>query len=281
MTIYAPRGWPALSITPAQGLSWERYMTQQALSEPALFYVRLLFASGDMIRLHLLPRATATWLQYHAVRALNDALGDPVRAASDAVILAVGRIAWHESLYGDRTACTYLHRPAQARLIAARGGFEKLEFPPLVKRLMCLTDEIMARQSGSQRYFTLPPATSAPISPEKEDGRGSGRVEEVLSEADEEQQQEVEFTPQQKSEVLHSWVPPEAQTPTPGLTPPQSGSVAGSVVGSRTGSISGSVSTTPGSVVGESHNPVASAVGMGASGMSGSDRGSGGSSATL
>ena len=47
MKVFAPRGWPALKITNDQGMQWEWFMTQHALAEPALFYVRLLFATGD------------------------------------------------------------------------------------------------------------------------------------------------------------------------------------------------------------------------------------------
>lgn len=115
LTIYAPRGWPALKITREQGIKWEWFMTQHALAEPALFYVRLLFGSGDLIRLKVLKPEITYWLRAQAIKAINQALEDPARAISDPMILAVGRIALHESMYGDRHAANMIHRPAVRR----------------------------------------------------------------------------------------------------------------------------------------------------------------------
>ncbi|KAK4580432.1 hypothetical protein LTR86_000635 [Recurvomyces mirabilis] len=180
MTVFAPRGWPALRITNEQGLMWERFMTQHALAEPALFYVRLLFASGDMIRLGILPRETSYWLQAQAINAINEALQNPNRASSDGLILAVGRIGFHESMYGDRNAANTVHRPAQQRMIQMRGGMKALEFPELVKRLMRLTDSIMARQGGTARYI-------------------------------EDDEQSTNFTMTEGVRVLENWVPNQGQ----------------------------------------------------------------------
>lgn len=128
-------------------------MTQHALAEPALFYVRLLFASGDLIRLKVLKPEISYWLQTQAIQSLNEALKDPDRAASDAVILAVGRIAFHEFLYGRKEAASAIHRAAQKRMIEMRGGMKKLPFPDLVKRLMRMTDNAMAIQTGTPRML--------------------------------------------------------------------------------------------------------------------------------
>src|ERR1700759_209441 len=113
MQVFAPRGWPALKITNEQGTHWEWFMTQHALAEPALFYVRLLFATGDLVRLNVLQPRVTFWLQTQAITAINEALSHPKRATSDGLILAVGRIALHEALYGDKKAANTLHRPAQ------------------------------------------------------------------------------------------------------------------------------------------------------------------------
>ncbi|WPH04332.1 Hypothetical protein R9X50_00722100 [Acrodontium crateriforme] len=157
LTVFAPRAWPALRITREQGLNWEWFMTQHALAEPALFYVRLLFASGDLISLGVLKKEIQFWLRAQAIRAINEALADPKRATSDPLILAVGRIAFHESMYGDREAANAIHRPAQAHMIMMRGGMEALDFPDLVKRLMRWTDEVMSIQGGTRKF--LEPAT--------------------------------------------------------------------------------------------------------------------------
>ncbi|KAF7186588.1 hypothetical protein HII31_12146 [Pseudocercospora fuligena] len=153
MTVYAPRGWPALKISDDQGVKWEWFMTQNSLSDPALFYVRLLFGSGDMIRLGSMRPEIMYWLRQEAIKAINDALGDPNRSCSDALILAVGRIALHEHMYGDKYASSHVHRPAQKRMIEMRGGMKALEFPELVKRLMRWSDRIMAVGSGTPRML--------------------------------------------------------------------------------------------------------------------------------
>lgn len=153
LTIFAPRGWPALKITQKEGLHWEWFMTQHALASPALFYVRLLFASGDLIRLGALPVSVSVWLQIQAITALNIALSHPVIATSDPVILAVGRIALHESMYGDRHAANAIHRPAQRRMIELRGGMKALEYPELVKRLMRWADRVMAVKGNTARFL--------------------------------------------------------------------------------------------------------------------------------
>lgn len=153
MAVYAPRGWPALKITKEQGVRWEWFLTQNALSEPALFYVRLLFGSGDMIRLGAMRAEFMYWLRAQAIKSINEALCDPKRACSDALILAVGRIAMHEHMYGDRHAAVAIHRPAQKRMIDMRGGMRALEFPELVKRLMRWSDGVMAVGTKTQRLL--------------------------------------------------------------------------------------------------------------------------------
>ncbi|KAI6869578.1 hypothetical protein KC323_g2633 [Hortaea werneckii] len=180
LTEFAPRGWPALKITREQGIMWEHFMTQHALSDPALFYVRLLFACGDMIRLGVLRRETSWWCQARAIQAINEALADPKRATSDPLILAVGRIALHESMYGDKNAAHKMHRPAQAQMIRMRGGMKNLEMPGLVKRLMRWSDTVMAKQGNTQRFI------------EDDDDREN-------------------FTMNQSVSVLERWVPEEGQ----------------------------------------------------------------------
>lgn len=153
MTIYAPRGWPALRITQSQGIQWEWFLTQNALCEPALFYVRLLFGSGDLIRLGGLAPPYMLWLRARAIDSINAALSDPIRACSDALILAVGRIAMHEHMYGDREMSVAIHRPAQKRMIDMRGGMRALRFPEVVKRLMRWSDQVMAVGTGTERML--------------------------------------------------------------------------------------------------------------------------------
>lgn len=153
MTVFAPRAWPVLNITSDQGTRWEWFMTQHAMEEPALFYVRLLFASGDLIRIGSLNKECSYWLQTQAIKAINEALRDPKRSAGDGLILAVGRIALHECMYGDRNAANTVHRPAQRRMIDIRGGMSRLGFPDLVKRLMRWADRVMSMQGNTARLL--------------------------------------------------------------------------------------------------------------------------------
>lgn len=153
MTVFAPRAWPVLNITSDQGTRWEWFMTQHAMEEPALFYVRLLFASGDLIRIGSLNKECSYWLQTQAIKAINEALRDPKRSAGDGLILAVGRIALHECMYGDRNAANSVHRPAQRRMIDIRGGMARLGFPDLVKRLMRWSDRVMSMQGNTARLL--------------------------------------------------------------------------------------------------------------------------------
>ncbi|KAK5135048.1 hypothetical protein LTR08_005708 [Meristemomyces frigidus] len=85
------------------------------LVEPAMFYTSLTLASGIPVANGMLGVDKALWLRGQAVRALNEALDDPERATSNAVISSVGKIALHEHIYGDREAAHRIHRPAQQR----------------------------------------------------------------------------------------------------------------------------------------------------------------------
>lgn len=153
LTVFAPRAWPSLQITNKQGWAWEQFMTQHAMAEPALLYVRLLFASGELIKVGVLKREHSYSLQSKAIAAINEALSDPERSISDGMILAVGRIALHESIYGNRTAAMQIHRPAQRRMIDMRGGMKALEFPDLVKKLMRWADKMMSVQGNTDRLL--------------------------------------------------------------------------------------------------------------------------------
>ncbi|CAK3878385.1 Hypothetical predicted protein [Lecanosticta acicola] len=153
MKVYAPRGWSALRITDEQGAHWEWYMTQCSLAEPALFYVRLLFGSGDMVKLGGLRNEIQYWLRAQAIQSINDAIKDPKRCCSDALILAIGRIALHEHMHGDQYSSVHVHRPAQRRMVDMRGGMRNLQIPELIKRLMRWSDRIMAVGSGTEQLL--------------------------------------------------------------------------------------------------------------------------------
>lgn len=48
---------------------------------------------------------------------MNENLADPVRAISTEMILAVGLLAYHDHLTGDRVMANTVHRPAQQRYV--------------------------------------------------------------------------------------------------------------------------------------------------------------------
>lgn len=135
-TVFAPCAWAKLKITPSEGAEWERFVIQNAMEEPAFCYVRLLFGSGYLVRIGALRSDRYYHLQSKAIKAINDALSEEKRSISNGLILAVGRIALHECMYGDQNVADTIHRPAQRRMIDLRGGMKNLEFPHLVKRLM-------------------------------------------------------------------------------------------------------------------------------------------------
>lgn len=123
------------------------------LTEPALFYTSLFLATGIPVANGQMHVEKALWLRGQAVRALNEALDDPERATSNALISAVGKIALHEHIYGDRQASIKIHRPAQQRMIALRGGVEALGLPSITLQLMTWYDTLMAAETGTVAYF--------------------------------------------------------------------------------------------------------------------------------
>lgn len=98
--------------------------------EPALFYTSLFLASGIPVAEGYFPLKAALWLRFKTVEAMKQAIADPKRSLSTPVILAVGRIALHEHIYGDRQLAHGVHRPAQKRYIACRN----VSVPSLMQR---------------------------------------------------------------------------------------------------------------------------------------------------
>ncbi|KAK3670446.1 hypothetical protein LTR78_009687 [Recurvomyces mirabilis] len=127
-------------------------------SEPAVYYTSILLATGTPIATGTMELSKALPVRGMAVQAMNDALNDPDRATTNAMISAVGKIALHEHLYGDRVAANAVHRPAQQRMIALRGGIAALDLPRITIQFMVWSDTFMAAESRTPRYFTDLPA---------------------------------------------------------------------------------------------------------------------------
>lgn len=85
------------------------------LGEPALLYASLFFASGTPTARTKISDTERLWLRGEAVKALNEALDHPMRATSNAIIMAVGKVAMYEFMHGDRQAAQQVHRVAQRR----------------------------------------------------------------------------------------------------------------------------------------------------------------------
>lgn len=132
---------------------WSSFVAQHASTEPALFYARLLFGSGNMLRLRVIPAEVVLWLRAQTIKALNEAIKDQRRNCSDAVILAVGRFALYEYVYGDRNDAMRIHRVARKRMIEMRGGMGQLGFPKLINRLIGFSDIVMAGNGTSERLL--------------------------------------------------------------------------------------------------------------------------------
>ncbi|KAI7618216.1 hypothetical protein KC343_g9181 [Hortaea werneckii] len=148
-----PKARSLVKLQPQTLSSYILWSRRFELTEPALFYTSLFLATGIPVANGQMHVEKALWLRGQAVRALNEALDDPDRAISNAMISAVGKVALHEFIYGDRQAAIRIHRPAQQRMIAMRGGIEKLGFPVITLQLMTWYDALMAAESGTVAYF--------------------------------------------------------------------------------------------------------------------------------
>jgi hypothetical protein len=137
-----------MGLTRNEGTMWTASTLRLCMTEPAFFYVQLFSASGSLTEQGRLSHTLPLWLRGETIRALNNALDDPQRALSNAVILAVGRVALHETLYGDKDAARLVHRPAYHRMRAARGGAQAMGLPELTLRLMNMFDRFMVTVLG-------------------------------------------------------------------------------------------------------------------------------------
>lgn len=122
------------------------------------------------------PLVKALWLRGKTIQAINDALNDPQRATSNALIVAMGQLALHEHIYGDRALAHKGHRLAQqkyaiaqlrptnradpkfSRMIELRGGIFKCALPYFTLQVMIWYDKLMAAEAGNVAYFEYLPA---------------------------------------------------------------------------------------------------------------------------
>lgn len=153
VTVFSPLGWAAAGISQSEGAVWEHTMVHLNLAEPALFYVRLLFGAGDLIKHGVLRPEMKFHLTQRAVKEMNDAISDPERCTSEAVILAVSFIALYEVSFGGDMAVARLHRTAQAQMLASRGGLSALNLPDIVKHIVVWSDGVVAHTIDMPRVL--------------------------------------------------------------------------------------------------------------------------------
>ena len=131
---YIHSGWQVLETGVEkrnEGVGW---VLRHALSEPAYFYVNMLSMSDYYAeRGYLDPRISA-WLRIKYVGSLNEALQQPDGPLRIGVLMSICRIAFLETLYGDRNAGQNIHRPALARLLVMSSGFEDRNVPNICMR---------------------------------------------------------------------------------------------------------------------------------------------------
>ncbi|GIZ47560.1 hypothetical protein CKM354_001064800 [Cercospora kikuchii] len=135
--------------------TWSRRME---FSEPALYYMSLLLATGIPVANGSFPLVKALWLRGKTIQAINDALNDPQRATSNALIVAMGQLALHEHIYGDRALAHRGHRLAQQKMIQLRGGILECKLPYFTLQVMIWYDKLMAAEAGNAAYFEYLPA---------------------------------------------------------------------------------------------------------------------------
>lgn len=153
VTVFSPLGWAAAGISRSEGAVWERTMVHLNFAEPALFYVRLLFGAGDLIGQGVLRPEMRFHLTQKAVKEMNEAISDPRRCTSEAVILAVSFIALFEVSFGGDLSVARVHRAAQAQMLASRGGLSALALPDIVKHIIGWSDGVVAQSTNMPRVL--------------------------------------------------------------------------------------------------------------------------------
>ncbi|KAF2211515.1 hypothetical protein CERZMDRAFT_106440 [Cercospora zeae-maydis SCOH1-5] len=151
--VVLPRSTRVIKASPTELQWYTIWSRKQELSEPVLFYTSLFLASGIPVAEGLFPVRAALWLRHKTVQTMQEALADPDRATSIPVILAVGRIALHEHIYGNRELAHTMHRPAQLRMINMRGGLANLGLPATTIQLIVWLDALMSAETGTTPYF--------------------------------------------------------------------------------------------------------------------------------
>ncbi|KAM0723227.1 hypothetical protein Q7P37_001427 [Cladosporium fusiforme] len=148
VNIFLPRAFQAINVAEEEAEAWKIHTLRLCMGEPVFFYAQFFSASGVLVESGRISPELPIWLRGEIVKTLNEALDDPKRALSNAVIMSVGRVVIYEAMYGDKDAAKNIHRPAYRWMINARGGIYAMGVPDLTIRLMNWTDRIMTAVLG-------------------------------------------------------------------------------------------------------------------------------------
>ncbi|KAK0882159.1 hypothetical protein LTR87_004114 [Friedmanniomyces endolithicus] len=109
-----------------------------------------------------------------AIREINQALEDPVRATSDQLIAAVAHMACFEALCGDRDGFN-THMMGLLPLVSMRGGLSALGLDGLLERILLWIDANATHIVGTRLYFTRATVpTIFAVHPRPDPGRFAG-----------------------------------------------------------------------------------------------------------
>ncbi|KAH0362236.1 hypothetical protein KCU65_g8155, partial [Aureobasidium melanogenum] len=97
------------------------------------------------------------WLRHKAIESLREAIMDPKRAYTDAVILSVCHVYFSEALQMERHNALNVHGPALKRMVDSRGGVSVIASSGrnglLLSRYLSWTDRIVASTLNCQLLF--------------------------------------------------------------------------------------------------------------------------------
>ncbi|PPJ59873.1 hypothetical protein CBER1_04963 [Cercospora berteroae] len=133
------------------------------LTDPASLHALMLVATAHLAKLHGDNSHNIDVLQLRgmAIQEVNRAMtghGAQGRATSDSMIVAVGKMATFELLFGHREIF-HTHMTGLQRMVSLRGGLPALGFGGVLERSLLWIDANAAEITGGALYF--PPAVFA------------------------------------------------------------------------------------------------------------------------
>lgn len=124
------------------------------LTDLASLHAVMLFGASHYGRSRNSKSHTIDLLQLRgmAIREINVALEDGVRATSDQVIAAVGKLAAYEAIFGDANIF-HTHMIGLLRIVSLRGGLPALGLDGLLERMLLWIDSNAAQYMRTHIYF--------------------------------------------------------------------------------------------------------------------------------